>query len=59
MLDVVAEHGISVKKNPFNGLKEISKLTDMVHSGKLAGKAIIIVDPEQIEKEKQSGLEMV
>ncbi|KAJ9664798.1 hypothetical protein H2201_005019 [Coniosporium apollinis] len=59
MLDIVAEHRISVKTNPFNGLKEITKLTDLVHGGKMAGKGIIIVDPEQIEKEKQSGLEMV
>lgn len=59
MLDVVAEHRISVKTNPFNGLNEITELTELVHGGKMAGKGIIIVDPEQIEREKQSDLEMV
>ncbi|KAF2266389.1 GroES-like protein [Lojkania enalia] len=59
MLQVVDEHRISVDMNPFNGLDEIAKLIELAKSGKMKGKGIIIVDPEQIKKEKESGLEMV
>ncbi|KAF2108994.1 chaperonin 10-like protein [Lophiotrema nucula] len=59
MLDIVAEHGISVHTNPFDGLKEIEKLVELAEGGKMKGKGIIIMDPEQIKKEKESGLDMV
>ncbi|KXL50424.1 hypothetical protein M433DRAFT_2074 [Acidomyces richmondensis BFW] len=55
MLNTVAKHGISVKTNPFHGLESIGNLVEMVHSGKIQGKAIIIVDKEQIEQEKKIG----
>lgn len=55
MLDVIAEHGITVKTNPFYGLDKIGDLVEMVHGGKIKGKAIIIVDEEQIKKEKELG----
>lgn len=55
MVKFIAENGIEVKTNVFDGLDEIESLLDMVHSGKIQGKAVIIVDPEQIEKEKQLG----
>lgn len=54
MLQLVAEHGISVNTNPFNGLGEIEKLVQLAESGKMKGKGIIIMDPEQIEKEKKN-----
>lgn len=38
MLDMVAEHNISVKTNSFNGLREIPKLVELAHGGKMAGK---------------------
>lgn len=38
MLDIVAEHNISVKTNAFKGLKEIPKLVELAHGGKMAGK---------------------
>lgn len=38
MLKVVAEHNITVKTNPFDGLKEIPKLVEFAHGGKMAGK---------------------
>ena len=54
MLDVVAEHGISVKTNAFEGLGQIPKLVELAHSGKMAGKGIVIIDPKQIEAEKKA-----
>ena len=59
MLKVVAENGISVNTNPFQGLKEMEQLIHLAESGKMKGKGIIIMDPEQIKKEKASGLDMV
>ena len=59
MLDVVAEHKISVHTNPFQGLEKIPELVELAHSGKMSGKGIVIVDPEQIEKEKDAGVDLV
>jgi propanol-preferring alcohol dehydrogenase len=59
MLDVVAEYGISVKTNTFKGLEEIEQLVHVAKSGKMKGKGVIIMDPEQIVKERESGLNMV
>ncbi len=47
MLQIVAEHRISVRTNPFFGLNEIHKLLELVHSGKMAGKGVVIVDEEE------------
>jgi propanol-preferring alcohol dehydrogenase len=55
MLKFVAEHGIKVKTNPFYGLDKIKELVELVHGGKIQGKAIIVVDEEQIKKEKELG----
>ncbi|KAF1355497.1 chaperonin 10-like protein [Delphinella strobiligena] len=55
MLECVAEHGIKVKTNPFHGLDQIENLTKLVHGGKIKGKAIIIVDDDQIKHEKEIG----
>jgi propanol-preferring alcohol dehydrogenase len=54
MLQIVAEHGISVNGNPFNGLGEIEKLVHLAESGKMKGKGLLIMDPEQIKKEKEN-----
>ncbi len=59
MLDVVAEYKIRVKTNPFQGLKEIPKLVELAHGGHMKGKGIVIVDKEQIEKEKKVGVQLV
>jgi len=53
MLDLVAKHNISVKNNIFHGLKEIDKLIELVHTGKMKGKGVVIVDQEQVDKEKK------
>lgn len=55
MLDCIAEHGVTVTTQPFDGLDKIGELTELVHGGKLKGKAIIVVDQEQIEHEKKIG----
>lgn len=55
MMKTIAEHGIKVTTVPFEGLEKINELTELVHSGKLAGKAIIVVDPKQVEEEKKMG----
>lgn len=50
MLDLVAEHNITVKTNPFFGLKEIPKLVELARSGKMAGKGVVVVEEKEIEK---------
>ena len=57
MLQLVAEHGISVNANAFDGLEEIGKLVHLAKSGKMKGKGIVIVDAEQIRKEKEKACE--
>ena len=44
MLELVAKHNITVKTNPFYGLKEVPKLLELARSGKMQGKGIIVVD---------------
>ena len=53
MLEMVAEHNISVRINPFFGLQEISKLVELAHSGKMAGKGVVIVDEFEIKRRKE------
>lgn len=53
MLEIVAEHNISVKTNPFFGLREIPKLIELAHSGKMQGKAVVIVDEEEMNRVKE------
>lgn len=53
MLNMVAEHNISVKTNPFFGLKEVPKLQELAHSGKMVGKGVIVVDEEEMKRVKE------
>jgi D-arabinose 1-dehydrogenase-like Zn-dependent alcohol dehydrogenase len=48
MLESVARHKISVDTQHFHGLNEVSTLLERVESGKLAGKAVVIVDGSQV-----------
>jgi propanol-preferring alcohol dehydrogenase len=48
-----------VETNIFKGLGEIEKLTELAESGKMKGKGVIVMDPEQIQTEKKSGVELV
>ena len=47
MLDTVARHGIELKKNLFFGLGEIPKLIQLVQTGKMAGKGMVVVCEEE------------
>lgn len=53
MLDLVAEKNIAVKINPFFGLDQLPRLIDLAHSGKMAGKGILVVDEEESFKVKE------
>ncbi|KAK8213844.1 chaperonin 10-like protein [Phyllosticta capitalensis] len=55
MLQVVAEHNIHVSTNPVHGLQAIPQLLELAQSGKMKGKGIVIVDPEQMEREREGG----
>jgi D-arabinose 1-dehydrogenase-like Zn-dependent alcohol dehydrogenase len=55
MLECIAKNGVTVKTNPFYGLDKIEELVELAHGGKIQGKAIIVVDNEQIEHEKKIG----
>ncbi|KAI0017759.1 GroES-like protein [Xylariomycetidae sp. FL0641] len=55
MLAFIADHGVQVKTNVFRGLDKIEELLQLVHSGKLQGKAVMVVDEAQIEEEKRRG----
>ena len=52
MLEMVAEHNIAVKTNPFLGLHELPKLLELAHSGKMAGKGVVILDEDEIKRRK-------
>ena len=53
MLAVVAAHKISIKTNPFFGLREIPKLIDLAHGGKMQGKGVVIVDEAEMKRVKE------
>ena len=53
MLKIFAEHNIPVKTNPYFGLREIPKLVELAHSGKMQGKAVLIVDEEEMKRMKE------
>jgi alcohol dehydrogenase, propanol-preferring len=48
MLEFAAKHNIRVKTNPYHGLKEIPKMWDDAHSGKMQGKGVVIIDESQV-----------
>jgi len=51
MLNLVSKHNITSKTNAVHGLKEIPKLLELVHGGKMSGKGIVIIDQEAIDKQ--------
>lgn len=59
MLEVVAEHRISLYTNPVYGLDKLDELIHLAESGKMKGKGIVIVDSEQIEISKRNELDLV
>lgn len=52
MLNFCAEKKIKVETNVFHGLEEVPKMVELSHSGRMKGKAVVVVDEEEIQKEK-------
>jgi alcohol dehydrogenase, propanol-preferring len=52
MLNEVSKHNIQVETNLFYGLDKVPKMVELAHSGKMKGKAVCVVDQEELEKEK-------
>jgi len=44
MLDVMVKHKLYVKTNPVYGIEKIPELIEFAHSGKMAGKGVVIID---------------
>jgi alcohol dehydrogenase, propanol-preferring len=55
MVGDVAKYGIHVKTNVFHGLENVQELVDFVKEGKMTGKAVVVIDPKQLEQEKNFG----
>ncbi|KAI8262050.1 Alcohol dehydrogenase 4 [Colletotrichum sp. SAR11_239] len=55
MLEHIAEHGIKLQNNIFHGLDKIFEALELVNSGKISGKAVIIVDEEQVKEDEKIG----
>lgn len=59
MVNLVAERKISVTTNPFFGLDQIPKLVEYVETGKMSGKAVVIVDKVEQQRVKNEQVEEV
>ncbi|KAH0425261.1 alcohol dehydrogenase GroES-like domain-containing protein [Colletotrichum camelliae] len=55
MLEHIAEHGIKLESNVFHGLDKIYEALELVNSGKISGKAVIVVDEEQVKNDEKIG----
>ena len=53
MLKIVAEHKISVKTNPFFGLRDVPNMIELAHGGKMQGKAVVLTDEEKKKRVKE------
>ena len=56
MVDFVAEHSVSAATVQFDGLDLVNGMVELAHSGKLRGKAVVIVDQEQLDREKSEAV---
>ncbi|KAI3527268.1 alcohol dehydrogenase GroES-like domain-containing protein [Colletotrichum filicis] len=52
---VFRDNGIKLKTNVFHGLDKIHELVELVHTGQMSGKAVIVVDEQQMKDEKKLG----
>ncbi|KAI9800616.1 MAG: hypothetical protein M1833_003274 [Piccolia ochrophora] len=52
MLALTVEHGITVEKNVFRGLRAIPELVDLAHGGKMKGKGVVVIDEEAVGREE-------
>jgi propanol-preferring alcohol dehydrogenase len=53
MLDLMSKNKIHVKTDAFYGIHRIPKLIEFAHSGKMAGKGVVIIDEEVVAKEQE------
>ena len=51
MLNETGKHNVKVETNLFYGLDQVPKMVELAHSGKMKGKAVCVVDKEELEKE--------
>jgi propanol-preferring alcohol dehydrogenase len=58
MLAAVAKDKITVTTNRFDGLNKVNELVELAHSGKMAGKGMIIIDQQQIKNQNKAGVEL-
>ncbi|KAF9871499.1 alcohol dehydrogenase GroES-like domain-containing protein [Colletotrichum karsti] len=55
MAEHIAKHGIRLENNVYRGLDEIFNAVELVHSGTISGKAVIIIDEEQLKRDEEIG----
>lgn len=55
MVRFIAEHGVRVRTNVYEGLDKIEELLEVIRGGTIQGKAVIVVDGAQIERERELG----
>lgn len=55
MVRFIADSGVRVRTNVYEGLDKIEELLEVIHGGKIQGKAVIVVDQAQIEMERDLG----
>jgi propanol-preferring alcohol dehydrogenase len=58
MLEAVSKNNIKVKTNAFDGINGIVQAVELVHSGKMQRKPVILIDKEAIENGRKSGIQM-
>ncbi|CAK7201476.1 hypothetical protein SEUCBS139899_004180 [Sporothrix eucalyptigena] len=56
MVASITQHGLQLHTVPFQGLERIHELVALVHSGSIKGKAAIVVDNEQVERDAATGI---
>lgn len=49
MVEFVAQKRIPVKTNIYHSLYDIPKLVNDVHSGRMKGKAVVVIDHTQVK----------
>ena len=55
MLQVVAEHGIQVRKNVVRGLDKVPEVMKLVESGKMSGKGVVVIHEGDVGRQGMEG----
>ncbi|KAI9704389.1 MAG: hypothetical protein M1836_007252 [Candelina mexicana] len=59
MLDVIVEHDFKVRTDAFHGLNEPLNAVELTNCSKIQGKPVILIDKEALNREEESGLEII